>query len=390
MKITIVNTLYYPNKIGGAEKSIQSLAEQFSLLENEVLVITLEKKNITHELNGVSIKALEIKNNYWPFDNKKRKTFEKILWHVNDCNNSKYDKFINKILIDFKPHILLTNNLTGFSTKIWGVAKNLNIKIVHVLRDYYLQCPKTTKFKNELNCESICFDCKLLSLNKKKNTQQINYLIGISKYIIKDHTKQGYFENVPKKHIYNGFDLNKRYEYTYKKSQEVVFGFIGQIKKSKGIELLLKALLNLKHDNWKLIIAGNIKKNYLESLERINKSKNIVFLGYTESDSFFKKIDVLIVPSLWNEPFGRVLIESLINRKPVIASNVGGISEILSNNKSFLVEPSLINFSSIIEKIICNPEILNRFVFDKAFIENFSIEKTTKEYLNVFKEVLKN
>ena len=72
-----------------------------------------------------------------------------------------------------------------------------------------------------------------------------------------------------------------------------------------------------------------------------------------DSSKFFEMIDVLIVPSLWNEPFGRVVIESILHSKPVIASNVGGIPELLINNKQFVFRPKVKELRTLIQKIIC-------------------------------------
>ncbi len=386
MKITIINFLYAPSQIGGAEKSVQTLAENFVLLGNKVVLICLGKKSSSYLLNGVIVKVLKIENNYWPFDLDNKKRYQKLLWHLKDMSNTKYENTIGKILSDFKPNILFTNNLTGFSTKVWNIAQKLNIKIVHTLRDYYLQCPSTTKFKNNLNCDEACLKCKLLSLTKKQDSNKVDYVIGISKFILKDHVENGYFKNVPNKVIYNGFDLTSHEISDAKNS--VVFGYIGQINKSKGIELLLQSFFKIKKYSWRLLIAGNIDGIYLSYLKKTYNSNQIEFLGYTNSDLFFKKIDVLIVPSLWNEPFGRVVLESIINRKPVIGSNRGGISELLSNNKKYLFNPLGNELIILLKKIILDPNFLNSFNFDDSFIENFKIEKTTHHYLAVFNEVL--
>lgn len=386
MRIIIVNTLYAPYAIGGAEKSVQTLAEGFSNLENEVLVITLGKENSFFELNGVSVNVLKLENKYWPFGYNTSTKFDKLEWHIRDVSNKKYDLNIKNILISFKPDILFTNNLVGFSTRVWSIAKTLNIKIVHTLRDYYLQCPKTVKFRENKNCEKLCFDCNVLSVLKKKRTAKVDFVVGISEYVLNDHLKNNYFKDTPSQVIYNGFDIEK--SNPIHKTDGIVFGFIGQINKTKGIELLLKSFLNLKETNWKLLIAGKVDSNYLDHLKSINNSKNIEYLGYVNSTTFFKKIDVLITPSLWNEPFGRVVIESIFNKKPVLGSRTGGISELLSNNKEFLFNPIESELHILVKKIISNKSFLKNFKFDEKFLYKFSKSKTIESYSNVFNKVI--
>ena len=393
MKIVVFNTLYYPYQIGGAEKSVKTLSEEFFNLGNEVLVITLGEKDNFLSFNGVQIQVYKLENNYWPYNKKEskdKKIIEKLQWHIKDISNKKYNNNLINILNSFKPDIIFTNNLSGFSTHIWNIAKNLNIKIVHTLRDYYLQCPKTTKFKNGKNCTNICLDCKLLSRIKKKNSHNISFLIGISNYILEDHKSKGFFSEIPQKVIYNGFKtISNNVNYKKRALENITFGFIGQLNQTKGIELLLKSFSKLENLSWRLIIAGKINKNYLEYLQEINNSVRIEYVGYIDSASFFEMIDVLVVPSLWNEPFGRVVLESIINKKPVIASNMGGIKELLSKNKNFIFHPKEDSLTDLIKKIILNKDFLGEFNFQKSLLDKFDIEKTVDQYLEVFNEILK-
>ena len=392
MKIVVFNTLYYPYQIGGAEKSVKTLSEEFFNLGNEVLVITLGEKDNFLSFNGVQIQVYKLENNYWPYNKKEskdKKIIEKLQWHIKDISNKKYNNNLINILNSFKPDIIFTNNLSGFSTHVWNIAKNLNIKIVHTLRDYYLQCPKTTKFKNGKNCTNICLDCKLLSRIKKKNSHNISFLIGISNYILEDHKSKGFFSEIPQKVIYNGFKtISNNVNYKKRALENITFGFIGQLNQTKGIELILKSFSLLKKPNWKLLIAGSANDHYISELRAIHDSENITFLGYTESSIFFEAIDVLIAPSIWNEPFGRVVVESIFNRKPVIGSSKGGIPELLSNNPSFIIEPTVDNLVKLIKKIINNPEFLNKFIFDETFNNKFLISEVAKEYLSVFRSLI--
>ncbi|CAI8349260.1 MAG: Spore coat protein SA [Flavobacterium sp. SCGC AAA160-P02] len=385
MRIIIVNTLYAPYNIGGAEKSVQTLAESFSRKGNDVIVVSLGEEDAQYKLNEISIYKIKIKNDYWPYDSFNRGSLQKLKWHLKDSSNYKYNTFFKNLFLRYKPDILLTNNISGFSTKVWCVASKLNIKIVHTLRDYYLQCPKSTKFNNNF-LEVII--SKLLSFPKKKDSVKVNFLVGISNYILTDHIKNGYFKGIQNKVIYNGFDFDKE-RFNNKKNNNT-FGFIGQINKPKGIELMLESFSKINDSSWKLLIAGKIDNSYLNYLKNINDSTQIEYLGYIDSSDFFEMIDVLIVPSLWNEPFGRVVVESLIHKKPVIASCRGGIPELLLNNKEFVFTPDIDGLTTILKKIIFNSNFLKEFRFQKNFLDKFNIDQTVQQYLDVFKEIVKD
>ena len=131
-------------------------------------------------------------------------------------------------------------------------------------------------------------------------------------------------------------------------------------------------------------------KNILKHLNKINNSIQIEYLGYVDSSKFFEMIDVLIVPSLWNEPFGRVVIESILHSKPVIASNVGGIPELLINNKQFVFRPKVKELRTLIQKVILNSNFLDEFKFEKTYLEKFNIKNTVQQYLELFNKIIRN
>ena len=118
-------------------------------------------------------------------------------------------------------------------------------------------------------------------------------------------------------------------------------GYLGRIAESEGVHVAIESVAKLNQSGHRchLYIGGKPfpegESVYLERLNRLIREFNIAdcvtFLGHVgERTSFFEKIDVLLFPSLWNEPFGRVLVESILSNRPVIANDVGSVREILS------------------------------------------------------------
>lgn len=390
MRLLLFNTLYYPYSYGGAEKSVQTLAENLALSGEEVQVITLGESTEKYYLNGVCVRRIKIKNRYWPFSDKEKSRKDKFFWHLKDMINTSYVQDINKIIKDFEPDIIHTNNLSGFSTHVWSIAKKQNIKIVHTLRDYYLQCPSAIKFKNNKICGSTCVDCYCLSIIKKKASQNVDCVVGISDFILKDHINNGYFSNSQKEVIYNGFEIqtNENKQKSIIKNKKIVFGFIGQINTSKGVELLLESFNNLlEFENWDLVIAGRINEDYENKLRESFKTDRIKFLGYIDSEKFYKSIDVAIVPSIWNEPFGRVVIEAAIKRKVVLGSETGGIPELLINNKNFIFKPNSKELTIALKSFLNNPEKLEDFKIEDSFLSMFQIQNTVLSYKKLYRDI---
>jgi glycosyltransferase involved in cell wall biosynthesis len=120
--------------------------------------------------------------------------------------------------------------------------------------------------------------------------------------------------------------------------------FIGSLEERKGIKYLLKAfpLIKASVPDVKLLIVGKPlpgQKGYLNMLKGLAKDPNIIFAG-TRPDVYdiIAASDILAAPSL-SEAFGRTVIEAMACGKPVVASNVGGIPEIIEDGKTGILVP---------------------------------------------------
>lgn len=376
LKILLVNTLYYPQQIGGAEKSVQALAEALVGKGHQVRVVTLDKEEVEDEVNGVRVHRLKLQNIYWPFG-AKVSIFQKMIWHWKDNYNQEYDSKWKQIFEEFQPDVLHTHNLGGFSVRVWELAETYKIPIFHTLRDYYLMSTSTTNLENEKFTDSF------FSPKRKETSRFVNAVSGISKFILNAHLKTSYFTNAESKVIFNGFEL----KFSEKKSSAhpgLRFGFIGQVKEHKGIYLLLNVFEKLAFPDVKLIVAGNASD---ELIAQYKNKKTIDFKGFVQPDDFYNEIDILVVPSLWHEPFGRVVMEALGRKIPVLGSKMGGIPELLSNNQEFLFEPNEESLSTLINRLIENPDILKKFLFDAQFLNNFQLDIVVEQYESVYKSL---
>ena len=124
--------------------------------------------------------------------------------------------------------------------------------------------------------------------------------------------------------------------------------YIGSIVERKGLRFLINALKKAKQNNldFKLYLLGDEKMDKVHTLElkeliKLNRlENNIVFLGHKEEPlDFLKDMDCFILPSL-DEGVPKSVIESICMGVPVIATNVGGTSEIINNSiTGLVVEP---------------------------------------------------
>jgi glycosyltransferase involved in cell wall biosynthesis len=187
--------------------------------------------------------------------------------------------------------------------------------------------------------------------------------------------------------IPNGVDFNIFYE-----GDDLDYGlFVGVFVKQKGLDVLIEAIKDIDF-NFKLIGDGPLFNKIKERIEKENM-KHVELLGkksQTEVAEYMRNCSFLILPSI-SEGLGMVLLEAMACGKAVIATNVGGIGEIVKDNyNGFLIPPN--NPKILKEKInmlINDIDLRKRFGRNgKKFSKNFSWENVAKKVRAIYEEML--
>ncbi len=151
------------------------------------------------------------------------------------------------------------------------------------------------------------------------------------------------------------------------KKNEIVVGTIKNLEEIYGIEYLIKAFkivkTKLPSKKIKLMIAGegSHRKSLEELVIKLNLSGDTIFTGYINNEevqNYHNMLDIYVAVSL-QESFGVAILEASACSKPVVVSNVGGLSEVVDDNKTgFIVEKE--NTESIAEalEVLLNNEKL--------------------------------
>ena len=133
--------------------------------------------------------------------------------------------------------------------------------------------------------------------------------------------------------------------------------FIGNLIKRKNVDSLLEAK-KVANSDYYLVIVGNgpLFKNLRKKTEDEN-IRDVIFTGArNDVENIIPSCDVLVLPS-FSESFGLVLIEALACGKPVIGSNVGGITEIINDDVGMLINPEKVSsIAKAIDKMINDEE----------------------------------
>ena len=209
------------------------------------------------------------------------------------------------------------------------------------------------------------------------------------------------------KTVYNCIDLNRlqitnasklRNEFKIDKDVYLI-GMIAMFRPRKGAEYLLKAGVKVREEipKFKFVFIGDgflvDGKNYLDYLKKLSQdlqlSDNIIFTGFRDDISdILSEIDLLVIPSLFGEGLPIVLLEAMAMKKPVVATPIEGIWEVIENGKTGLLVPPKCK-DDLAEALITifndkhkaeSMGIAARRLVEEKFSLNVMIEKIKKIY----------
>ncbi|MBF0519529.1 MAG: glycosyltransferase family 4 protein [Nitrospirae bacterium] len=193
----------------------------------------------------------------------------------------------------------------------------------------------------------------------------------------------------------------KRQDIIHKAKNAFKIGYAGRITPEKGIETVVMAVAILKdrgRDCVFFIAGGGTHKGELQKVISDAGIKDLVYfldvISQNEMPSFYNSLDVLVLPSLttnrWKEQFGRVLIEAMASKTPVIGSSSGEIPTVIGNAGLIFRENDALHLADSIQKLMDNKELSAEFSntgYQKVH-ENYTWSKVAENYIKVYKELL--
>jgi glycosyltransferase involved in cell wall biosynthesis len=395
MKVLFVASLYYPY-VGGAERILRIIAEGLVKAGHQPVVVCLSKERccIRRDVNGVKVYYLRLRNLYWPFDGYRPSAAVRAMWATIDAYNIYASRAVGRILDLEQPSLVNTHNLAGFSGSVWSEVKRRDLPLVHTILDYWLICGKSTMYTGAKVCRTPCLACRILSAPRRHLSRMVDAVIADGDFLLQMHLEQGLFgDGRPTRRIYNasGVELGIRPP-AVASAGRLRLGYLGRVEPSKGVEALLETLAAIP-EGWELQIAGSGLQAYEERLKERFQSDRLKFLGFVEPKELFVNIDVLVVPSVWNDPLPTVIFEAYAHGVPVIGSSRGGIPEVIEDGKTGLIFSHEVRGSleSAIRQFMGDPELAARMrpnVLAKA--RQRTQEHVVEEYLALYTQLLKS
>ena len=235
--------------------------------------------------------------------------------------------------------------------KLSYIIKKTKINILHANNGLYTNAAAFMAGKI-CNIPTICHQKMWASSTKLDHIlcRYPKYYIAISNAVKKSIINLLKIPEEKIKIIYPGIDIKK---FNIKKTRETrkltKIGILGCLIPWKGHEVFIKAIYKLNQMNiaFKAYIIGDAPPSFLYYEKYLKELSNqlklntvLVFKGrILDIWNIVNSIDIMVHASIDPEPFGRVIVESMALEKPVIATNLGGPSEIIKHNKTGILIP---------------------------------------------------
>jgi glycosyltransferase involved in cell wall biosynthesis len=327
MRLLFVSSLYAPEAMGGAELTLERIADGLVARGHQVAVLTTGRDTADNTLpSGVLVMRRRIANLFPLAPVRRHSAVARTLWHLLDCLNPGGYLQGRRAIRRFRPDVVITDTLGGLSVAIWPAAAHERVPVVHRICDAYLLSPSLNMLFARSETPAAAFR-RLVRVPHRRLSRHVAAVISLSGAILDLHRKAGLFRQTPTEIIPTAFDLEPPRPLAV--AGPLRLGFIGQLIPTKGIETLLQGFIAADVDAT-LDIAGSGEASYVGALRQRFADPRIRFVGWvSDKPSFFSTIDLSLVPSRIFDTLPTVIIESFANHVPVLASPVGGIPEMI-------------------------------------------------------------
>ncbi|MEZ5829100.1 MAG: glycosyltransferase family 4 protein [Hyphomicrobiales bacterium] len=192
----------------------------------------------------------------------------------------------------------------------------------------------------------------------------------------------------PARVIYNGLHRHEFYE-SLLADDAADFVFIGELRKLKGVDVFLEALAAHQSifPGRAIIVGSGPDEKYFKRLARkLGLNARVVFSGPQPARTAFVRARCVVVPSR-AESFPYIVLEAAAAQMPMIATNVGGIPEIMGNVQMPLIPPGDVDaLASQLRAFLADPKpfLLRAAELQKYVAQHFTVEAMTREVVDFY------
>jgi glycosyltransferase involved in cell wall biosynthesis len=302
---------------------------------------------------------------------------KQIIFGISSSSSSLSKNFINLKKIN-----IINNSYFYIRNFIEKLPKTIKVIVIHnrphfffILKKKFPEIKFILIFHNDPNTLR-----GSISLNEKISIiEKCEKIVFVSSYV-----KKRFYYNIKNFLPSKGdviYPSSNYYNHNFKKElkKEKIIVFIGKLNSSKGYNFFGPAVINIlnKYKDWKVIVAGNEKRESYDF--KHERFKIYDWLSHKQIISIYKKSSISVVPSTWEEPFGRTAMESSDMGNALITSGKGGLKE-TALNPIIIKKVNSKSIQNEIEKLIKNPNLLKN-------IQKFNYQNNLINFKNNLKKI---
>lgn len=340
MRVLLVNKFLFPN--GGSETYIFDIGKQLTKMGHEVQYFGMEDEN---RIVGNQVESYTSSMNFHT------NGIQKVLYPFKIIYSAEARNKIRKVLDTFKPQIVHLNNINFqltpsiiYEVRKWERQNKYKVKIVYTAHDFQWICPNHMLMIP--STKELCFRCKggkygeCIKNKCIHNSGVKSVLASIEAYLyksLKTYEKvdviicpSRFMETMLSTNSVIADRLLTMHNYCtvdtlLEKEKKDYVLYFGRYSEEKGMETLIKACEKLPEVSF-VFAGGGPWKEKVESVQNI---RNLGFLNGDELRTVVAQAKFAVVPSIWYENCPFTVIEAQKLGTPVIASNLGGIPELI-------------------------------------------------------------
>jgi len=343
MRILMVSNLYPPFYQGGYEIACKQLTDALRMRGHQVRVLTSTYGVERPMAQGDILRHLRILID--PHRMRREILFKELANRYRFAHACRY----------YKPDIVFIWNLTHVSASLSHAAMNRNIPVCYYVFDRWFENWDADHW-NSMRRSVSAIDRILVALGILLGLPTTDAIPCIGNAIFASQ----YLKNMALEHglpvernpvLRWGVDTERFAIKIEKETSPIRLLYVGQIAKHKGVHTVLQAMGILlsekgKKDRYLLTITGDERQfpDYTAELKDIVRDLGIgeavTFTGKVEHKSLpalYSDHDILVFPSIWDEPYGMVLVEAMASGLAIVSTATGGSAELIRDNETGLV-----------------------------------------------------
>lgn len=372
MRILVVSNYYPPYVMGGAEISA---ANQVALLHqagHELRVWTRAVTPLPEEApsqDTVPVRRIKRPYPYEDYRSREVGAVQKLKWHAQDMRGdfTTEKAALLQELAEFNPDLIFVHNLQGLGYRILELIAENPRPVLWMVHDLALACYRTSMFKGDQACESLCLPCRLTRPWKQAAFQRLPAFAVVAPSAdmlgrIRPHVPRNCVWQTTTPHA---LTFDPPTQVIARRGAGIQLLFVGQISPQKGVAFLLEMLAKLHpHHAFHLHVLG--RGPSLGELEGKYRDADWVdFVGFVDQatvSAYMAMADCLLVPSLWAENSPLVVYHARQEGRPVLMSDRGGMVELIEQDLNGWALPcgDPAAWQSALERLLTEPAELAR------------------------------